>query len=88
MNKNTRGIFCTLMGGILWGFSGACSDYLFTHYTVDSGWLTVVRMLGAGIVLTALNLTGNRINFRRRVRPGDLRAAGSGIQPVCVSDVH
>ena len=60
MNKNTRGIFCTLMGGILWGFSGACSDYLFTHYTVDSGWLTVVRMLGAGIVLTALNLTGNR----------------------------
>ena len=59
-NKNTRGIFCTLLGGTLWGFSGACSDYLFTNYTVDSGWLTVVRMLGAGTVLTAVNLLGGR----------------------------
>jgi len=60
MNKNTRGILCTLLGGTLWGLSGACSDYLFTNYTVDSSWLTVVRMLGAGIALTAINLTGNR----------------------------
>lgn len=60
MNKNTRGILCTLLGGTLWGFSGACSDYLFTNYAMDSSWLTVVRMLGAGIALTALNLTGRR----------------------------
>lgn len=60
MNKNTRGIFCTLLGGVLWGFSGACSDYLFTNYAMDSSWLTVVRMLGAGIALTAINLTGSR----------------------------
>lgn len=60
MNKNTRGIVCTLLGGTLWGLSGACGDYLFTNYAMDSSWLTVVRMMGAGIVLTALNLTGNR----------------------------
>lgn len=60
MNKNTRGIVCTLLGGTLWGFSGACSDYLFTNYAMDSSWLTVVRMLGAGIALMALNLTGKR----------------------------
>ena len=60
MNKNTRGILCTLLGGALWGFSGACSDYLFTNYAMNSSWLTVVRMLGAGIALTALNLTGRR----------------------------
>lgn len=60
MNKNTRGIFCTLLGGILWGFSGACSDYLFTNYAMDSSWLTVVRMLGAGIALAAINITGSR----------------------------
>ena len=59
-NKNTRGILCTLLGGILWGFSGACSDFLFTNYAMDSSWLTVVRMLGAGIALTAINLAGNR----------------------------
>lgn len=60
MNKNTRGIICTLLGGALWGFSGACSDYLFTNYAMNSSWLTVVRMLGAGVVLTAINLVGSR----------------------------
>lgn len=60
MNKNARGILCTLLGGAFWGFSGACGEYLFTNYSVDSGWLTVVRMLGAGIALTIFNLVGNR----------------------------
>ncbi len=59
-SKNTRGILCTLLGGTLWGFSGACSDFLFTNYAMDSSWLTVVRMLGAGIALTVINLTGSR----------------------------
>lgn len=56
MNKRTRGILCTLLGGAFWGFSGACGEYLFKNYTVDSAWLTVVRMIGAGIVLTTVNL--------------------------------
>lgn len=60
MNKNTRGILCTLLGGTLWGFSGTCGEFLFTHYTVDSGWLTVMRMLGAGVALMAVNLISRR----------------------------
>lgn len=56
MNKNTRGILCTLSGGALWGFSGACGQYLFSHGQVDSAWLTVVRMTAAGVLLTAVNL--------------------------------
>lgn len=56
MNKNTRGIFCTLLGGTLWGLSGACGEYLFTNYQVDSAWLTVMRMSCAGVVLMAFSL--------------------------------
>ena len=60
MNKNTRGILCTLLGGAFWGFSGACGEYLFTNYQVASAWLTTVRMLGAGVVLTAFSLLTKR----------------------------
>lgn len=52
MDKNVRGILCTLIGGILWGFSGACGQYLFTNYNVNSSWLTAVRMLTAGVILS------------------------------------
>lgn len=50
-NKTARGILCTLTGGIMWGFSGTCGQYLFTFKKLDSGWLTVTRMLLAGVVL-------------------------------------
>lgn len=60
MNRNLRGVFCTLVSGIFWGFSGACSEYLFTYYQMNSGWLTVVRMLTAGSVLSAAVLLGSQ----------------------------
>lgn len=52
MSRNLRGTVCTMTGAVLWGFSGACGQYLFTNYRVDSSWLTAVRMLTAGILLT------------------------------------
>lgn len=60
MNRTLRGILCTLAGGTFWGFSGACGQYLFTNYHINSSWLTVVRMLGAGFVLTILSLLQHR----------------------------
>ena len=56
MNKNLRGILCTLTGGIFWGFSGACGQYLFTRYNLDTSWLTATRMLSAGVMLTVFSL--------------------------------
>ncbi|MBR3867636.1 MAG: EamA family transporter, partial [Butyricicoccus sp.] len=41
----------TLAGGILWGFSGACGQFLFTHKAVVSTWLVPVRLLTAGILM-------------------------------------
>ena len=53
--QELEGIFLTLIGGILWGFSGACGQFLFSHYPVTPVWLTCIRMLGAGVILTLYN---------------------------------
>ena len=53
-NNAARGMLVTLMGGILWGFSGTCGQYIFQQEAASSQWVTCVRMLGAGVVLIAL----------------------------------
>lgn len=63
MNKTTRGTIFTLAGGMLWGLSGVCGQYLFTNYHVDSSWLTAIRMLGAGVMLGILCLVKQRKNY-------------------------
>lgn len=50
-SEMTKGILGTFFGGVCWGFSGACGQYLFSHYGIDSGLLTCVRMLIAGVFL-------------------------------------
>ena len=55
-----RGIACALVGASLWGFSGACAQFLLTGFGVDPSLLTAVRMLGAGAVFMAV------IALRRR----------------------
>lgn len=52
MKTTTRGILATITGCICWGFSGACGQYLFTNYDFSASWLTSVRMLFAGVILT------------------------------------
>ncbi len=53
MDKKLKGILLAMGGGVCWGFSGCCGQYLFTHNEVDSNWLTVVRMLSSGVLLMA-----------------------------------
>lgn len=57
------GICCTLFGGIAWGFSGACGQYLFTNYGVPTDFLTCVRMLISGTILAVLCLIRSRKNM-------------------------
>ena len=40
--ENFFGVLLTLAGGILWGFSGACGQFLFTQKGVVSTWLVPV----------------------------------------------
>lgn len=58
--KTARGILYTLSGGIMWGFSGTCGQYLFTYKQLDPAWLTVTRMLLAGMILLAAGFAGQR----------------------------
>lgn len=59
-NRTLRGCLCAALGGVCWGVSGTVGQYLFTRCGVDSGWLTVVRMFLAGVVLLASALVKHR----------------------------
>ena len=49
-----RGVLCTLIGGCCWGFSGNCGQYLFNVHGVDPQWLTVIRMITAGLITVGI----------------------------------
>ena len=51
-----RGILCSVGGGVCWGVSGACGQYLFEVFGVAPTWLVCVRTLGGGVILTLLAL--------------------------------
>lgn len=54
-SKTALGIILSLMGGIFWGFSGSCGQYLFTYHSVDSRWLVAVRMVISGAILLCIS---------------------------------
>ncbi|MCI2046636.1 MAG: DMT family transporter [Faecalibacterium sp.] len=45
------GALLTLLGGVGWGVSGTCGQYLFTQKGITSLWLVPVRLVVAGLVL-------------------------------------
>jgi drug/metabolite transporter (DMT)-like permease len=74
MNKiYIRGILFSAFGGIGWGVSGVCSQYLFSTYTLDSAWLTTVRMILSGILLLAVTYIGGDRHLFRVFRSGSDR---------------
>ena len=54
-SKTAAGIILSLLGGIFWGFSGSCGQYLFTYHGVDSKWIVTVRMILTGIILLSVS---------------------------------
>lgn len=60
MNTNAtshtlRGVVCTALGGVCWGFSGTCGQYLFSRWPgVSTMWLTCVRLLAGGVILMVI----------------------------------
>ena len=65
-----RGVLCATLGGVCWGFSGTCGQYLFAHFEVDTLWLTCVRLLGGGGLLTALALVRERDSLKGMLKNG------------------
>ena len=52
MDKLVKGRIYTLIGAISWGLSGACGQYLMNDSVVSPIYLTALRMMIAGLVLT------------------------------------
>lgn len=55
MNRQTKGVLLAAGGASLWGGSGAAAQYLFST-TISTTWLVAVRLLTAGILLTAISI--------------------------------
>lgn len=64
-NQMFRGAVLTLLGGILWGFSGTCGQFLLQTKGLTSNWLVPVRLLSAGLLLLVICLVKDgRETFR------------------------
>lgn len=48
-----KGLSMVLLGAVLWGISGTAAQVLFQRDALHAGWLTSVRMSGAGLMLLA-----------------------------------
>ena len=62
------GIASTLVGAALWGFSGTCSQFLLSNYAISSLFITMVRMLGAGLLFLAMLLASSRSKLAAALR--------------------
>lgn len=61
-----------MLGGVCWGFSGTCGQYLFSRYGVSTLWLTCLRLLSGGAIMLALAAFRHRRELRDIWRsPGD-----------------
>ncbi|NPD32333.1 EamA family transporter [Eggerthellaceae bacterium zg-997] len=64
MSTEAKGILFALAGAVLWGFSGACIQYLLADYELSPLLLTAVRMLGAGALFLVVMAVTERAVFR------------------------
>ena len=50
-NNMIIGTAVTITGGVLWGVSGVCGQYLFQNKGVTAPWLVSVRLVTAGLLM-------------------------------------
>lgn len=55
-----RGVASTLAGALLWGFSGACIQFLGTEYGVSSSFISLARSATSGLLFLAFLLIARR----------------------------
>lgn len=63
INKRKEIIFGTILtiaGGILWGISGVCGQFLFQNKEVTASWLVPIRLVTAGILLLCYYIIRDR----------------------------
>lgn len=55
MSPHTKGVIFAILGSVLWGASGIGGQFLMQDRGVEPEWFASVRMIGAGILLLALD---------------------------------
>ena len=58
--RSARGAALTILGGLLWGFSGTCGQFLLQRKGITSEFLVPVRLISAGAILLAICLLRER----------------------------
>lgn len=58
--RNIIGMVFAIMGGIFWGVSGVCGQFLFQNKEMTARWLVPVRLITAGFGLLCYFLVRNR----------------------------
>lgn len=59
-NNYLRGIICTLLGAIAWGFSGACGQMLTQTLSIDATHITFIKTMMAGLILLFISVLKER----------------------------
>lgn len=65
MTKELKGKILTILGAVSWGLSGVCGQYLMQVSQMSPIYLTALRMMIAGSVLTAMAYVQNQRIFRQ-----------------------
>ena len=73
-----RGAALTLLGGILWGFSGTCGQFLLQRRGLTSEFIVPIRLMSAGLILLVICLlrTGRHALDVVRQSPGGILVFG------------
>ena len=62
MSSTRRGMMNVLIAAVLWGSSGVCAQYIMEQSQMSSQFLTMTRLLFAGLILLTLSFVhGDRI---------------------------
>lgn len=81
------GTFLTIIGGILWGISGVCGQFLFQNKEVTASWLVPIRLVTAGILLLCyyfIRIKGKTFDIWRSKRNrGDIIIYGLAGMMLC-----
>ena len=87
MTARSRGLWCAVLGPVLWGVSGNIAQWLFAAKGLRPDWLVAVRLLAAGCLLMGWCLVTKRQETLGLVRRPKLllQAFGFGLGGVVVS---
>ena len=55
-SRVVRGCISATLGAMCWGVSGTFSQYIFANFEVTGAWLSCMRMLFSGILLTLVSI--------------------------------